>query len=98
MIPRSVMVLGHKITIKQTEKFPVEDAERDILGLADILEETIYLHKNLPAKARNKVLIHELAHMGLYLSGASQSISPEIEETLCQMFANLYVELKRQGI
>ena len=95
-IPKQVMILGHKVSIKQTSKLPSGDA--DTLGVADVLDDVIHLHKDMSNEAKYKILLHEIFHHALWANGVSQTISPEIEECIVQAFASVYREIKKQGI
>lgn len=96
MLPRSLTVLGVKIVIKQTDKLPMGDDET--LGVADILDDKIFIHKNMSELGKRKILAHELWHHISFKSGVSQSVTPEIDEVLAQTFATVYFELKKQGL
>jgi hypothetical protein len=92
---KSMRVLGAKIAIKSVSKLPMGDEHT--LGVADVLDQVTHVHKNLSKFAAPKILIHEAGHHAFWHSGVSQSISPELEEVLCQVFTRLYYELKEQG-
>jgi hypothetical protein len=101
MLPKKIVILGDTVTIKQ-----VDDAQMDAfngrsdetLGLAMLLDDAIAIRKTCPIKSKKLILLHEIFHIALYKSGVSQGISAEIEEVLCQNFARLFIELKRQGL
>ena len=100
MIPRQITVMGDKIAVKQTVKAieALETGDTEIMGLAFILEDLILIRKDLPAKAKPKVLAHELCHIAMHKNGIDQFLTKEQQEVLCQMFSHLYFELKRQGL
>lgn len=100
MIPRQVTVMGDKVVIKQTVKAieALESGETEIMGLAFILEDLILIRKDLPAKAKPKVLGHELFHIYLHKIGLDQYLTKEQQEVLCQTFTHAYFELKKQGL
>jgi len=96
-LPKFVYIQGHKTLIKQTAA--LEDTEgKDTLGMADLLDHVIHIHKDMSPQAKRRILLHEATHHALWRNGLSQSISPELEEVMCQTFAYLYEELKGQGI
>jgi hypothetical protein len=75
------------------------DGESDeVLGVADVLDDRIYIHKNMSDLGKRKILAHEIYHHALFKNGVSQSLDPKIEEVLAQTFATLYFELKKQGL
>jgi predicted metallopeptidase len=97
MLPKAVKVHGRKIQVRETDKFP-EELDQDTLGLADLLSERILIHKQIPAAAKKQVLLHEICHVALFQSGVSQTLSLHQEEAICQLFAFLYDECKRQKL
>ena len=100
MIPRQITVMGDKIAVKQTVKAieALESGDTEIMGLAFILEDLILIRKDLPAKAKPKVLVHEIAHLAMHKNGIDQFLTKEQQEVICQMVSHLYFELKRQGL
>jgi hypothetical protein len=97
MLPKSVMILGHKTKIVHTKDLPVEKDD-DTVGLADILDHVIHIHKDISKESKRRIMLHEIFHHAMWRNGATQSISKEMEEVLCQTFSYLYDELKRQNI
>lgn len=101
-IPKKLRIFGvdHKVTV--SDKLPVDAKElgmsEDLMGLAWVLEDKIWINKSIPGQSQTKVLLHEAVHHLLYKSGVSQSVPAELEEVLCQLFAHLYTELKKQGV
>ena len=100
MIPRSITVMGDKIAVKQTVKAieALETGDTEIMGLAFILEDLILIRKDLPTKAKPKVLVHEITHLAMHKNGIDQFLTKEQQEVVCQMVSHLYFELKRQGV
>lgn len=98
MLPKSVMILGHKTKIVHTRELPETPKDDDTIGLADILDHVIHVHKDLSKEAKRRIMLHEIYHHNLWRSGVDQSISKELQEVLCQNFAYLYDELKGQKI
>jgi len=98
-LPKSITILGTPTTIKLSAKLPEEaNSDRDTLGMADLLDHVIHVHKDLSPEAKKRILLHEVVHHALWRSGLSQSINGDLEEVMAQTFAYLYQELKRQGI
>lgn len=100
-LPRHLAVLGDVVKIKQaeTKAFSIyEEANEDILGLALVLEDSILIRKDVPESHKRKILAHEIFHIVCYKSGISQSIPAGIEENLCQLFSQIYFQLKKQGL
>lgn len=94
-IPKNVTIQGHRTKIKLVSELP---DGKDTVGVADVLDHEILIHKDLSPEAKRRIMLHEIFHTAMWRSGVSQSIAPEIEEVLCQSFAYLFDELKRQKI
>lgn len=92
---KSMRVLGARIAIKSVSKLPMGD--ENTLGVAEVLDEVTYVHKDLSKHALPRIIMHESVHHALWISGVSQVINPATEETLAQVFTRLYYELKEQG-
>ena len=101
MIPKKLDILGDSVQIKQVDDKTMDEFNGradETLGLAMLLDALIAIRKSCPEKSKRPILAHEVYHFALYQSGISQSIPPEIEEALCQMFSRLYFQLKKQGL
>jgi len=92
--------MGDKIAVKQSLKeiASFEDKDHEVLGLAFILEDLIWIKKDLPPMSKPKVLVHEITHIAMHKNGIDQYLTKEQQEIICQMVSQLYFELKRQGI
>ena len=100
-IPKSVVILGDRISVKQAaagEMANYEEAGEDVLGLALLLEDTILVRADAPNHYKKKILAHEIFHLACFKSGISQSINSSTEESLCQLFSQIYFQLKKQGL
>ena len=76
-LPRSVKVLGHTIPIKVVEH--LEDGGNELLGAYNAETKTIFLLKGCD----RSVLLHEIIHAILHLSGASEGLTMSKEESIC---------------
>jgi hypothetical protein len=75
--PRSVTVLGHKLKVKVV---PYLEADGDdLLGAFNSESKTIFLLKGCDWRS---VLLHEICHAVLYLSGASEGLTMTKEESI----------------
>jgi len=100
-VPRSVVILGDKISVKQASAQAManyEEAGEDVLGLALLLEDSVLIRADAPSAYKKKILAHEIFHLACFKSGISQSINSSTEESLCQLFSQLYFQLKKQGL
>lgn len=100
MLPRSITVMGDKIAVKEALRGiqAFEDEHSEVMGLAFILEDLILIRKDLPERAKPKVLAHEITHIAMAKNGIDQYLTREQQEVICQMFSQLYFELKKQGL
>ncbi len=74
--PKSVTILGQRITIEYIKDYPAENALAlfDSENLKITIKDTVYY---------DKYLIHECVHAALYVSGLSNLLSSEMEEAIC---------------
>ena len=96
-VPKSVTILGHKTVVKQVRSLP-DGIDVDTVGLADLTDDVIYLHKDLSDTAKKKILLHEIFHHGMWKNGVDQTLNASQLECLCQLFTYLYIEIKRQKL
>ena len=75
-MPKSVTVLGHKINIKVVEH--LDDDGQELLGAFNAETKTIFLSKGCD----KSVLLHEVIHAAIYLSGNSEGLSANREEAI----------------
>ena len=75
--PKSVKLLGYDIAIKVVPY--LEDNEIELLGAWCDENKTIYLLKGCNWRS---VLLHELGHACLSLTGANQGLGTNVEERL----------------
>ena len=66
MIPKKVTIQGHETAIIITDKMPDEIHTKDTLGLADVLDHKIFIHKDLSPHAKEYILRHEIFHHALW--------------------------------
>ena len=75
--PKSITLLGYTISIKVVPY--LEDNEVELLGAWCEEDKTIYLLKGCNWKW---VLLHELGHASLSLTGANQGLGVNVEERI----------------
>lgn len=91
-----VCVLGRKVHIKQVSKNDLKEmADDEVLGYFDPSEDTIYMSKSLSSDVFQRVLLHELLHATLNISGLSEIVSSEQEEALATVMES-WVQLFQQ--
>lgn len=75
--PRVVYVLGKKIRVRVVKCLEADDI--DLLGAFNSDTMTIFLLKRSNWRT---VLLHEICHAGLYISGASEGLTVYKEESI----------------
>lgn len=96
-LPKKVQILGESIQISLSDSLE-ESMGEDTLGVADLLEGKIHVHKRIPQASKHYILYHELWHHALWLTGLDQTMTKEQVEASCQTFATVFRQLKRQGL
>lgn len=96
-IPKKLDVLGDTVKISLDERIE-QVAGEGTLGLADLVEGKIFIHKGLSQRGKEYILLHEYWHHALWLSGIDQTLTTEQVESLCQTFATVYRQLCRQKV
>ena len=77
--PRSVKVLGQKFKIKY---LPPDEMEENCEGVVYTSRREIHLDNSLPLEQLRRVLIHEIMHAILSISGISEKLSYTVEESI----------------
>lgn len=88
--PKSVTILGQRITIEYTKDYPAENALAlfDSENLKITIKDTVYYDKHL---------IHECCHAALYVSGLSNVMSEELEEAICTAIENAFFGIYKRS-
>jgi len=94
-LPKTIDVCGsiYLVSIGQPE-------EPSDLGETDFLDREIIISENLLPERRWEVLLHELVHVALYETGATNIMGAEQEENICDSVSfclRNVLELKREG-
>lgn len=74
--PKSINILGHKISVVIVDH--LDDEDQALVGAFNADTKTIFLEKG----CEKSVLFHEVIHAALYLSGNSQGLSNNREESI----------------
>lgn len=81
--PRVISVCGHKIKVRLVKNLEVDGD--DLLGAYNGDSKTIFI-KKCPAVDWRSVLLHELCHSILHLTGATEGLTLQKEEVICSAF------------
>jgi Zn-dependent peptidase ImmA (M78 family) len=92
-VPSSITILGRKVKIKQGNNLVYNGQQ--CLGLCDCDNNTIYLEKSVELPAKHDVLIHEIGHYFLEITGFSQKMSDSENEVMCQLLTLFYNDVKK---
>lgn len=86
-----VNLMGRSIQIKLVSKKALKKItgdNGDTVGYYSPPEAVIYLDKTLDAEARRRVLLHELMHATISLSGITHLLEDKMEEAICDVAEN----------
>ena len=83
----SVILLGQEIKLKHRK------TKKDSHGECDADMRTIELNNSLKGNFAMRVLIHELTHAGLRLSGVDYHLPEAVEEQICTLMESLVPEI-----
>ncbi len=77
--PRSVNVMGQKFKIKYLSP---DEIEENCEGVTFLSRREIHLDNSLPLEQLRRVLIHEITHAILGVSGISEKLNAQVEESI----------------
>jgi hypothetical protein len=83
----AVTIMGQEIQIKHRKP------KKDSHGECDADQRTIELNKDLKGAFAVRVLIHELTHSGLRLSGVDYHLTEAAEEQICTLMESMVPEI-----
>jgi len=90
---KDLQLLGRKIKIKHVtmaelrEIYP--DNTEEVWGWYAPMEYTIYLYSGLEEEGYKRVLLHELTHALIDISGISYTLKGNCEEAICTLMENM---------
>ena len=91
-VPKSITILGRKVTIKVGENLVYHG--QPCLGLFDYGKMTIYLEKNQSNHSMRDTLYHECCHYFMLLCGMDQKMSDSEVEMYCQLISAFVNDMK----
>lgn len=80
-LPKKISILGQTFKIETVENMKDTDGS-ELLGLMTGHQRSIKLSSNLTDANRDEVLLHEIIHAVLYISGVSNLLKDNIEESI----------------
>ena len=83
----SVLLLGQEVLLKHRKP------KKDSHGECDADLRTIELNSNLKGAFAMRVLIHELTHAGIRLSGVDYHLPEAVEEQICTLMESMVPEI-----
>jgi Zn-dependent peptidase ImmA (M78 family) len=91
-----IPVLGRKVGVRfeSDKELQKLSNEPDCVGLYDGNTQTIYLSVSLSYEGARYVLLHELAHAFLNITGLTQLLDDKQEEAVCTAFES-YLDVFR---
>lgn len=81
-LPSNVTLLGRDIPVTRARL-------KGALAQFDRIKMVITMSTTCPDDQAERVLVHEMIHAALYLSGVQQVMSEELEEAVCTALENL---------
>jgi len=99
---KELTVLGRRIQVKHValpelrEIYP--DPAEEILGWFSQSDSCIYLWSGLEQDAYKRVLLHELTHSYIAVSGLSNLISDDQEEAICDLFESFVEQFQNKKL
>jgi uncharacterized Zn finger protein len=102
---KEIFILGRRIQImtcpkSKLQEFAQEQMNDDTLAWYESSDDTIYIWSGLEGRVFKRVLLHEIAHVMLSVSGMTHLLSHKQEEAVCDMcenFLNLFEDKKFVG-
>lgn len=98
---KEIQILGRTIQIKtcsKAELLEFDPDSKDVLGWYSPDESTIYIHSGLEGSVYNRVLIHEITHVMLSISGLSHWLEDKQEEAICDLMEGFLELLKNKRL
>jgi len=88
-----IKILGHKIpVVMRTQEALTKDhrdsKEQNVYGAYVEMKRRIELSKDLDSETQKRVLLHEIQHSLLSLSGMTNTLENGAEEALCDLAEN----------
>lgn len=93
---KSVKILGKSIKIKRANREKIQELTGVLAyGCYDPVKRTIYIETESQKEKlfQETILHHEIAHAIMSIAGLDQVIAPELQEIICESFANAYLEI-----
>lgn len=90
---KEIRALGRRIEIRYVSKAELKELDpedgEDFYGFYSNSEYTIYLWSGLSPEASKRVLLHELMHAMLDMTGLGSILADDLEEALCNLNENM---------
>lgn len=97
---KEILLLGRRIRICPVSKSQLaelsDDDDTDLLGFYCSKESAIYIYSGLDGELFKRVLIHEITHALINISGLSELLKKKQEESICNLM-EAYLDLFRNS-
>lgn len=95
-IPKSITVLGRKITIHLVDSEKLRELTgMGAVGACDYSGKKIYILKDMSREDQILTLFHETAHAIQSVVGLNQITTPDLIEIWCESMANGFMDLAK---
>ena len=93
-IPKSVVVLGRRFTVKVVSREYIEkEIGIGVMGGMNYSRKLILISNNMSKEDMLVTYFHELCHAGMYVAGLNQIIDPSVQEILCETLGNTFYDV-----
>mgnify|MGYP003502571304 CR=1 FL=1 len=99
---KEITILGRRMSIKHVTKPELKeiypDPAEEILGWFSPSENCIYLWSGLEKDSYRRVLLHEITHAYMAVSGLSNLLSDEQEEAISDLFESFVEQFNNKKL
>lgn len=96
-IPKTVTILGRKFTVKVISKEVIEkEIGTGVMGGMNYTKKSILISNNMSKEDMYITYLHEVCHVGMYVTGLNQVIPSEMQEILCETLANTFFDVNKK--
>jgi Zn-dependent peptidase ImmA (M78 family) len=93
-----INILGRKICVRYVSDRELNQITKDTDCLGYFDNNTIFLSSSLSMEHSKRVLLHELAHAVMAITGLTNVIQNEQEEAICDAFESLLEVFRNEQI
>lgn len=84
-----IQILGRRLTVRFLSDREIQHISQDPKTIGFFENDCIYVSSSLNQKQTRRVLLHEISHAILDITGLSEILEDQTEEALCTSMENL---------